>query len=131
MQLLRALLVDGDDVHRRRMTIMLQDRHIECLEAADLGNAPRPLSRNGIDLIVAEAGSVEHRAGPSLEQMIEEDVPARALPVIIYLNPFQEGAVQRMAATPAGAILIPAPVLASDLDAALERAFAIWGPSAN
>ena len=131
MQLLRVLLVDGNDADRCRMKTMLDARQAECWEATDMTTASWPLSRKGIDLVVAEMGVAAGQGGPSLDELLRAGNYRHPLPVILYVDPFQPSAAQQVSRAPRGAILIPAPVIEADLDAALDRAFAPWGQSAN
>lgn len=131
MQLLRVLLVDRNDADRSRMKAMLHARQAECWDVPDVATVSWPLSRKGIDLVVAAMGAAAGNDGPSLDQLLQDDNRLRPMPVILYVDPFQLIAAQQVARAPAGAILIPAPVIEADLDAALDRAFAPWGQSAN
>lgn len=61
------------------------------------------------------------RKPPSLSQVIRRRT----------LAPFQQGVAQLVFRAPADAVVIRASVSESDLDAALERALAPWGPLAD
>lgn len=131
MKLLRALLIDSNEVHRSRVKKLLEASHIECVETANLPNLPWSMSRNAIDLVVAELPS-SAPDGRSLDRrFMDQAFGPSSPPVILYVDVRQPNSPLLMETTPQDAILIPAPVLADDLHAALDRAFVEWGRSAN
>ena len=124
MKLMRALLVDSDPVHRRRVKSALEARKFEVLEAGAFGEALPFLSLEGLDLVVAEFQHSQRPDALSLDILVRHGaLGARPPPIILYLDAFAQGTLGPIGGTEADAILLPTPVMSTDLDAALERAF--------
>lgn len=124
MKLMRALLVDSDPVHRRRVRSALEARKFEVVEAGAFGEALPFLSLEGLDLVVAEFRQPQGPDALSIDMLVKHGaLGARPPPIILYLDAFARSSLGPLGDTAANAILLPTPVMSTDLDAALERAF--------
>lgn len=123
MHLFQVLLVDSDPVHRRRVRAVLEERHFECFEVADLTASLQVIQQRVIDLVVSELRPPSED-GLTLDLLMRSGAFGQSLPpIILYFDPFQRPSPLLAGPATCNAILIPAPVLAADLDAALDRAF--------
>lgn len=129
MQLMRALVVDGDPIRRRLVMPALQERHFEIVESSDFTEALRYICQNNVDLVVAELRQAQRPDPINLPWLIRIGAFGEvAPPLILYLDPALTTLID-LTGPMAEAFIIPAPITICDLDDALEAAMALGDPA--
>jgi DNA-binding NtrC family response regulator len=129
LQLMRALVVDGDPTRRRLVMPALQERHFEVVESSDFTEAFRYICQNSVDLVVAELHQAQRPDPINLPWLIRIGAFGEvAPPLILYLDPALTTSID-LTGPMAEAFIIPAPIAICDLDDALDAALALGDPA--